>query len=95
MGLLDFLLSNSAKRRRAAESLCIETGMLQECPVCRELTERDISEQMLERTERLGEERMAKFDPSLAIFNSDSEALRLTIRETVKRAPFSCVCERV
>ena len=95
MGFLDFLLSNSAKKSRAAEALGLETGLLQECPVCREVTERDLSEEVFQRTERLGEEWLAKSDPRVAVFKGDKEVMKKSVRETAKRAPFSCVCDRV
>jgi len=95
MGFLDFLISEKEKKRRAAIALSLETGLLQECPVCREVTERDLSEKMLERTERLGQEWLAKSDPRVAVFKGDREAMGRFVREVAKRAPFSCVCDRV
>ena len=95
MGFLDILLSDTGKKRRVAITLGVETGLLQECPVCREITERDVSKKTLEETERLGEEWLAKSDPRVAIFKGDKETMQLFIREAAKKPPFSCVCDRV
>ena len=95
MGLLDFLISDSEKKRRAAVALALETGLLQECPVCREVTERDVSERMLEQTERRGEEWLARSDSRAAVFKGDREVMKRSVREVAKKAPFSCICDRV
>jgi len=95
MAFLDFLLSDSAKRHRAAVSLCLESGALQECPVCREVTGRNVSEKLLEQAQRLGDERLAQSDPRLAIFMGDKSSLHQSVREAAEKASFDCICERI
>jgi hypothetical protein len=95
MGMLDFLLSEKEKKRRAAIAVGLETGLFQECPVCREITEKQAPEQKVLETERLAEEWLTKFDPRVEIFKGDRKELKRLIRDVKEKAEYSCVCERV
>ncbi len=44
MGFFDLFSSASRKKREAAVSAGLETGLFQECPVCRDITEHQASQ---------------------------------------------------
>ncbi len=94
MGWLDLLTSNRQKRRRAATALGLETGLFQECPVCRDITEKQAPESLVLETETLAERWLASGDKRIAIFDGDLQALKREIREIKRTAPFDCTCDR-
>ncbi len=94
MGLFDIFSSNSGKRRRAATAVGLETGLFQECPVCRDITEKQAPEALVLETEALAERWLASGDERVAVFDGDLQALKQEIRGTKKTAPFDCTCDR-
>jgi len=95
MGFFDLFSSASRKKREAAVSAGLETGLFQECPVCRDITEHQASQALLLQTESLAERWMASGDARVAVFEGDIEALRQEIRELKKNAPYTCTCENL
>jgi len=95
MGLFDIFSTNSGKRRRAATAVGLETGLFQECPVCRDVTEKQAPESLLRETEALAERWVASRDERVAVVDGDLEALKREIREIKQAAPFDCTCERI
>jgi hypothetical protein len=95
MSWLDFLTSHKQKRRRAAIAAGLQTGLFQECPVCRDITERQAPESLVAQTEALAAQWMASGDERVATFGGDLNALKQEIREIKRTAPFDCTCERI
>ena len=54
MGLFNFPSSARRRKRRAAERVGVETGLFQQCPVCREITEKQAPEALLQQTLEYG-----------------------------------------
>ena len=81
-------------KRRAAELVGLETGLFQQCPVCREVTEQQAPEALLEETLRLAERWVQDQDSRVAAFRGQSAELKGLIREIRKRSDYTCVCER-
>ena len=94
MGLFDFLKSERGQKRRAAELVGLETGLFQQCPVCREVTEKQAPEALLEQTLRLAERWVQEQDARVSVFRGQSAELKGLIREIRKRSEFTCMCER-
>jgi hypothetical protein len=95
MGWFDFLMTEKQRRRRAATAVGLETGLFQECPVCREITEKQAPDSLLIETESLAQRWMTSADQRVAAFDGDLEALKREIREIKRTAPFDCTCERI
>lgn len=95
MGLFDFLGSERRHKRRAAELVGMETHLFQQCPVCREITEKQAPDALLEQTLHLAEKWVQDGDARVAVFHGDSGELKALIREIRERSEYSCLCERV
>ncbi len=94
MGLLDFMRSERGRKHRAAELVGLETGLFQQCPVCREVTEQQAPEALLDETLRMAERWVQEQDSRAAVFRGQSAELKGLIREIRKRSEYSCLCER-
>jgi hypothetical protein len=95
MGWRDLFSSESRTKRAAALAVGLESGLLQQCLVCREVTERHGGDTLLQASERLAERWIAERDPRVDVFGGDAEALKRAIRELRRSAPFDCVCQRI
>ena len=95
MGWLDFLTTDKQKRRRAATAVGLETGLFQECPVCRDITEKQAPESLVLETEALAERWIKAGDERVAAFDGDLQALNREIRKIKRDAPYDCTCERI
>jgi len=95
MGWLDIFSSRARARREAAIAAALETGLLQRCPVCREVTEPAGADAMLARTERLAHQWIAGDDNRARPFDGDADALLREIHAQRRRAPFDCLCDRL
>lgn len=83
-----------AARQRAAAALAIdlEAGVLQQCPVCRRITDKG-RDHLLPAADRLAAERMASNDPALAPYGGDLHALQQQLRDVRRPYPYNCICE--
>ena len=92
MGWFDFLRSKPDPMRRAAERIDLEAGVLERCPVCHEIVDK-------QRDDRLGDadrraaQLVADEDPLVRPFSGDLDRLQRLLREVRKPYPFSCRCE--
>lgn len=95
MGFFSVFSAAARKKRQAAISVGLHSGLFQECPVCRDITEGQASTALLRQTEELAERWVAEGDARVAAFEGDAQALRQQIRETLRKAPVSCTCENI
>lgn len=95
MGLFDIFSSASRKKREAAIAAGLQTGLFQQCPVCREITEKQAPDALLKETEHLASAWIDNDDDRAKAFGGDIEAFKTEIRKLKKSAPFNCVCERI
>ena len=87
--------SNRQAKRNAAVALGLETGMFGECPVCREIIERQSPQQLLDQTMRLAEQLIRDRDERVAVFDGNSDELISLLRRLKTDLPYECVCERI
>jgi len=95
MGLFDIFSSASRKKREAATAAGLQTGLFQQCPVCREVTEKQAPDALLKETEQLADSWVDTGDNRARAFGGDADAFKTEIRKLKKSAPFNCVCERI
>ena len=92
MAWFDFLRRRRDPRREVAEQIALEVGVLERCPVCREVVDKR-RDTLLADADRRAEQLIADRDPSVAAFNGDLPRLQQLLREVRKPYPFSCRCE--
>lgn len=84
---------SAGKQRRAAALVGIEAGVLAECPVCREITDRGHPERLPD-ADRVAEEWLQRGDERLRSFHGDSVAVKKQVRQLVEQSDIHCLCER-
>jgi hypothetical protein len=84
---------SAGKRRRAAALVGIEAGVLAECPVCREITDRGHPERLPD-ADRVAEEWLQRGDERLRSFHGDPVAVRKLVRQLVEQSDIHCLCEK-
>ncbi len=92
MGWFDFLFRRKDPLRRAAEQIDLDTGVLEQCPVCRDIVDKqrdDLLPMADDRAARL----VAEGDALVRPFGGDLARLRKLLREVRKPCEFSCRCE--
>lgn len=87
MGLFDLFSSTARKKRDAAIAVGLNTGLFQQCPVCREVTEKQTDKALLQETERQAEHMLTNADARVAAYRGDAEGLKEQIREIRKKGP--------
>ena len=83
----------AGKRRRAAALVGIEAGLLAECPVCREITDRGRTERLPD-ADRLADEWILRGDERLRSFHGDAAAVKELVRRLVEQSDIHCNCEK-
>ncbi len=83
----------AGKRHRAAALVGIESGLLAECPVCREITDTGRPEK-LHDADRLVDEWIQRGDERLRPFHRDAAAVKQLVRRLVERSDIHCLCEK-
>jgi hypothetical protein len=92
MGFFDLFRRPGADRDKVAIEINVAAGVLEECPVCRALTDRG-HDNRLAAADVLAHERFDAGDASVAIFGEDRDDLLLRLRSIRKRFPFDCICQ--
>ena len=91
MGILDFLRRPGADRDKVAIEIDLACGVLDECPVCRGISDK----QRDDRLPAADLEAHQRFDhnaPSVAIFQGDREDLLHRLRSVRDRFDYHCTC---
>lgn len=86
MGLFDFLIPKKDPADRCARRIALETGLLQECPVCRGITDARAGQAAWDKAEA----QAAKADRSEC---GDSADLLSRIHRQVDQAGLDCRCD--
>ncbi len=84
---------SAGKRQRAAALVGIEAGLLAECPVCREITDRGRPEKLPD-ADRLVDAWIQRGDERLRLFHGDAAAVKQLVRRLVEQSDIHCTCEK-
>jgi hypothetical protein len=79
-------------RQDAAKRIDLEAGVLEECPVCRNLVDKQHDDR-LPIADQIAKQRVRDNDPSVAVFDGDLAALQRQLRDVRDAAPYTCICE--
>ncbi len=92
MGLLDFLRPPGHERDQVAIAIDLAAGVLEQCPVCRTVTDRQRDDR-LPAADLLAHQRFDEQDPSVAVFRGDRDDLLRRLRSVRDRFDFNCICQ--
>ena len=82
------------RRQRAAIAVGLEAGVLNECPVCRDITDA-LQPELLATADAIAEEWLARGDERVRVFRNDGEALKQTVRDVIEKSEAVCTCENI
>jgi hypothetical protein len=91
MGFLDFFRRPGADRDKAAIAIDIAAGVLEECPVCRGVSDKQRDDR-LAAAELLAHQRFDAGDPMVAPFRGDRADLLARLRSVRARFDYHCTC---
>lgn len=92
MGLFDFFNGDERSRDKVALEIDLEAGVLEQCPVCRSVFDRQHDER-LPAADAAAHQAFDDNDPRVAIFNGDRDDLLARLRSVRKPIPYACICE--
>ena len=92
MGWFDFLRSKRDPMRAAAERIDLEAGVLERCPVCHEIVDKQ-RDDLLDTADRRAAQLVAESDPLVQSFRGDLDRLKRLLREVRAPRAFNCRCE--
>lgn len=93
MGWFDFLRRPGAERDAVAIRIDLDAGLLQQCPVCRAITDKGHDDR-LAAAERIAVERLDAGDPGVAVFRGDRADLLQRLRDVRARFDYECDCAK-
>lgn len=79
-------------RHNVAIRINLEAGVLEECPVCRTIVDKQHKER-LPIADQIAAQRVRANDPSVTVYRGDLEAIKKQLRKVRKDCPYLCVCE--
>lgn len=91
MGIFDFFRRPGADRDKVAIEIDVATGVLEECPVCRGLSDKQRDDR-LPAADLEAHQRFDHKDPSVAVFQGDREDLLRRLRSVRKGVDYHCRC---
>ena len=92
MGLFDFFNSDERKKNQVALEIDLEAGVLERCPVCRSVFDRQHDDR-LAAADAIAHMDFDNNQPRVAIFEGDRDDLLKRLREVRKPVPYACICE--
>lgn len=94
MGLKHFFQRRRLQRQReqAAIEIDLEAGVLQRCPICHEVYDRQQLKDLGPAIE-LAEKAFDRHDPRVALFGDDRQALLALLDKARDAVPFACACD--
>ena len=91
MGIFDFFRRPGADRDKIAIEIDVATGVLEECPVCRGLSDKQRDDR-LPAADLEAHQRFDHKDPSVEVFQGDREDLLRRLRSVRKEVNYHCRC---
>ena len=91
MGFFDFFRRTGANRDKVAIEIDLATGVLEECPVCRGLSDK-LRDDRLPAADLEAHQRFDRDDPSVALFQGDREDLLRRLRSVRDGVNYHCTC---
>ena len=91
MGFFDFFRRTGANRDKVAVEIDLATGVLEECPVCRGLSDK-LRDDRLPAADLEAHQRFDRDDPSVALFQGDREDLLRRLRSVRDGVNYHCTC---
>jgi hypothetical protein len=92
MGIFDFLRRPGEDRDRVAIEIDLAAGVLEECPVCRGISDKQRDDR-LPAADLLAHQRFDQAHPSVAVFRGDRDDLLHRLRSVRDRFGFHCTCQ--
>lgn len=93
MGIFDHFRRPGADRDQVAIEIDLAAGVLQECPVCRGVTDPMLDDR-LAAAELLAHQRFDQGDTSVAMFSGDRDDLLRRLRSVRERFDHHCLCQQ-
>ena len=91
MGIFDFFRRPGADRDKVAIEIDVATGVLEECPVCRGLADKQ-RDDLLPAADLEAHQRFDRHDPSIQVFQGDRDDLLRRLRTVRKDVNYHCTC---
>jgi len=91
MGFFDFFRRPGADRDKVAIEIDLAAGVLEECPVCRGLSDKQRDDR-LPAADLEAHQRFDHNDPSVAVFQGDREDLLRRLRSVRDGVNYHCTC---
>ena len=91
MGLFDHFRRGDDARDRVAIAIDVASGVLDECPVCRGISDKQ-RDDSLPAAELDVHQRFDRGDPSVMMFNGDRDDLIRRLRTVRGRFDYHCLC---
>lgn len=94
VGWFDFLRRPDANRDKVAIEIDLACGVLEECPVCRTVADRQRDDR-LPAAELMVHQRFDNGDPSVAPFRGDRDDLLRRLRTVRRGFDYHCLCQKM
>ena len=91
MGIFEFFRRPGANRDKIAIEIDLATGVLEECPICRGISDK-LRDDRLPAADQEAHQRFDNNDPSIAVFQGDLEDLLRRLRSVRKELNYHCTC---
>ncbi|MGD8957333.1 MAG: hypothetical protein PVJ03_08360 [Chromatiaceae bacterium] len=92
MGFFDLFRRPGAARDAVAIEIDLATGVLDECPICRGISDGQRDDR-LPAAELMVHQRFDRNDPSVAVFAGDRDDLLRRLRTVRDRFDYRCPCQ--
>lgn len=94
MGIFDSFGRTDSPRDQVAIEIDVASGVLEECPVCRTVFDRQHDER-LAAAELEVHQRFDRDDPSIAVFAGDRDDCIRRLRSVRDRFNYHCLCQQM
>lgn len=91
MGIFDFFRRPGSSRNKVAIEIDLATGVLEECPVCRGVSDKQRDDR-LAAADLEAHQRFDRNDPSIVVFQGDRDDLLRRLRSVRKEFNYHCTC---
>lgn len=94
MGIFDHFKRPGTDRDQIAIDIDLSAGVLEECPVCRTITDKQRDDR-LPAAELEVHQRFDRNDPRVAVFQGDRDDLLQRLRSVRDRFDYHCLCQQM